>query len=331
MGDFKVALVSWGRELIPTWLSEELAKKGISFIAQECETSDELAACASDADVVWVFGGGKCLTADRLSLLKRCGAIIRSGSGTDNVPVREATNQRILVANTPDATTDAVSDHAIGLLLAIVRQITVQDRAVRSGIWDREHAWPGWHFPGSTLGTIGFGQVARAMARKMKGFGVKTIACDPGVGEALMAPLNVTKVKLDDLLRTSDFVSIHCPLNRDTYHLIAEMELRSMKPSAVLINTARGQVVDEAALVRALKEGWIAAAGLDVLEKEPPAPSNPLLVLPNVVLTPHSGGDSDVFRELMWKLSYETVVDLHCNRWPRSCVNPEIEPRWHLV
>jgi phosphoglycerate dehydrogenase-like enzyme len=145
-----------------------------------------------------------------------------------------------------------------------------------------------------------------------------------------MSKYGVSAVELPELLERSDFVSLHCPLTGETHHLIGEKELRLMKPASLLINTARGPVVDEAALIRALQEGWIAGAGLDVFEQEPLSRDNPLLQQENVVLTPHIGGYADQFYERMWRASVETVMDLAQGLWPRSFVNPTVTPRWAL-
>src|SRR5262249_35470421 len=209
-------------------------------------------------------------------------AILRTGSGTDNVPVEEATRRQILVANTPAAMSDGVSDHLIALLFTVIRRIAELDRAVRQGRWVQGLVQPLNSVQGLTLGLVGFGHTAREVVRKLSGFEMRVLAHDPYVAAKTIAALGVTSADLHDLLIESDYVSLHCPLTADTRHLIGERELRLMKPSAVLLNTSRGPVIDEAALVRALREGWIAAAGLDVLEYEPPAPDNPLLGLDNV-------------------------------------------------
>jgi D-3-phosphoglycerate dehydrogenase len=331
MEAFKVALVGGIRDGgVPDWVSDSLAKEGIAFVARNCMTREELAELGGDADVVWVFGDHQCLYAENLDVIPRCGAIVRSGSGTDNVPVKEATQLGIIVANTPEAISDSVSDHAIGLLLAVTRQIAVQDRAMRRGLWDPKLGWPGWHLRGNTLGLVGFGHIARLVARKMSGFDLTTLAYDPFVPAETIASAGVQAVSLDELLSRSDFVSIHCPLLDSTYHLIGERELRLMKPHAILINTSRGPVVDEAALLRALQEKWIAAAGLDVFEKEPTPADNPLLKLDNVVVTPHIAGYSDESTANFWRLSVETVIDLSKGHWPRSYVNRDVKARWEL-
>jgi D-3-phosphoglycerate dehydrogenase len=315
---------------IPDWVGTTLARENIQFVARNCTSRDALAELAGDADVVWVFGSHECLYAENLDVLVRCGVILRTGSGTDNVPVKEATALGIIVANTPEAISDAVSNHAIGLLFAVARQIVVQDKAVRRGIWDRLLGWPNWHFHGQQLGLVGFGNISRLVARKMSGFSLHVVAHDPFVSAELMAEANVRPVSLDELLSTSNFVSLHCPLIDSTHHLINERTLRLMKPDAILINTGRGPLVDEVALLRALQEGWIAGAGLDVFEQEPTPSDNPLLQLDNVVVTPHIAGYSDEFWGNFWQYSVETLIDLASGRMPRSYVNRDVKPRWKL-
>lgn len=332
---FKVSLVGLDSQTVPDWVFSGLAGQGINFVVHECETVQELAHWAGDADVVWVFGSCRCLNGqmslEELSILPRCGAIIRTGSGTDNVPVKTATQLGIVVANTPDALNEAVSDHAIGLLLAVVRQIAIQDRNVRQRVWDRSRGFPRWHFEGQTLGLVGFGRIAQAVARKMSGFRMNIIASDPFVPSEVFERLGVRKVALDALFAEADFVSVHCPLTPETRHLVGAPQLKAMKHNAILVNTSRGPVIDEAALVAALKEGWIGGAGLDVLDPEPPDWESPLLQLDNVVITPHIAGYSDQYLPNSWRLSMETAIDLANGKWPRSCVNPDVKPRWNLV
>jgi D-3-phosphoglycerate dehydrogenase len=331
MGEFKVALVGLDGQVVPDWVTARLRDEGIDLVARECLTDEDLAHNAVDADVVWLFGGSRVLNARNLALLERCGAILRTGSGTDNVPVDAATQWGILVANTPDAAADAVSDHAIGLLFAALRQIAVQDRAVRDGVWNRYRAWPLWTLRGRTLGLVGFGRIAQQTLRKLCGFELQTLAYDPFVGAEVLARHGARAASLDEVLSQSDVVSVHCPLTPETHHLLDERALRRMKPTAVLVNTARGPIVDEAALARALKEGWIAAAALDVLEREPPDPVSPLLSLDNVVITSHIGGYSDEYLEASWRHSVDTVVALAHGRRPQSNVNCPENSRWELT
>lgn len=330
MNRFKVALIALDAQQVPEWVTAKFAEAEIDFVVKDCTSREMMAEVAGDADVVWVFGTHYCLYAENFDVIPRCGGIIRTGSGTDNIPVQEATQRGIVVANTPDAMTDSVSDHTIGLLFAVIRQIAIQDRAVRNGKWDRYLAWPNWHVTGQTLGLVGFGRIPQAVARKLRGFDMTVLAYDPFVSAENMAQQNVRAASLDEVLSQSDFVSIHTPLVPETHHLIDERALRQMKSRAVLINTSRGPIIDEQALFRALKEGWIAAAGLDVLDPEPPDPGNPLLQLDNVVITPHIAGYSDETVNHAWRLSVETALDFAQGKLPRSYVNPQVKPRWNL-
>jgi D-3-phosphoglycerate dehydrogenase len=332
---FKIALVGLDNQTVPDWVLSELTKDGIRLVIHECENRQQLAEWAGDADVVWVFGSSRCLhgemSLDELSILPRCGAIIRTGSGTDNVPVKAATQLGIVVANTPDALNDAVSDHAIGLLFAVIRQIVLQDRNVRNRIWDRQRGFPRWHLRGQTLGLVGFGRIAQTVVQKLEGFQLTKLAYDPFVVSEVFAKHSVQSVPLDELLSRSDFVSVHCPLTPETRQLIGRSQLDKMKREAILINTSRGPVIDETSLIAALKSGRIAGAGLDVLDPEPPDWTNPLLKLDNVVITPHIGGYSDHYLPNSWRLSVDTATDLWNGKWPKSCVNPEVKPRWNLT
>ena len=326
---FKVALVGFEGHSAPEWVHKGLADTGIEFVAHECRSEQEFQEYGGDADLVWVFGG-KRIKAEVLRLFPRCGAIIRSGSGTDNIPVAAATERGIIVANTPEALADPVSNHAIGLLLAVVHRIAIQDRAVRQGRWEQQRAEHRWHLRGQTMGLVGFGHIGRLVARKLIAFDMKILAFDPLVRAEEMAETSVEAAPFEDVLSRSDIISIHCPLTPKTRHLIGEPQFRSMKPNVVFINTSRGPVVDEQALVAALEQGQIAAAGLDVTEQEPTPPDNPLLKLDNVVITPHIAGYTDQFAESFWRHSVKAIYALAKHRWPPSYVNRDVEPRWEM-
>jgi D-3-phosphoglycerate dehydrogenase len=320
---FKVALVDLDGQPVPDWVHESLYREGIDLVIHDCTTRAELVDHAADAEVVWLFGGSRILQDGNLAALPRCRAILRTGSGTDNVPVDEATRRGIVVANTPAAFSAGVSDHLIALLFAVVRHVAVLDRAIRAGRWEQARALPFHSVEGRTLGLVGFGHIAQMVARKLSGFKLDVLVYDPYAKTETLVAHGVRAAELDGLLAAADFVSLHCPLTPQTRHLIGERELRLMKPTAILLNTSRGPVIDEAALVHALREGRIAAAGLDVLESEPPRPDNPLLSLDNVVLTPHVAGYSANGISLRWRYSVETVLALARNEPPASWVNQQ--------
>jgi D-3-phosphoglycerate dehydrogenase len=327
----KVALVALDDKQMPDFVPEAIRADGIGFIAQECETREQLENVANDAEIVWLFGGSQILKDGNLAAVPRCGAIVRTGSGTDNIPVAEATKHGILVANTPLAVAEAVAEHALTLMLVLVRALMVMDRAVRSGNAHRLPIRPRFELTGKKVGLLGFGHIARLVARKLSGFEVELMVYDPYVSLAQIAECGVRKTSIEELLSQSDLLSIHCPLTESTFHLIGEPQLRSMKPTAFLINTSRGPVVDEDALVRALRNGWISGAGLDVFEDESGEVNPALCAMDNVVLSPHLAGYAEENILKRWKYSLETVIDLANRRWPRSCVNPEVRPYWKLV
>ena len=312
------------------WVQERLAGEGVDFAFHMCKTKEDLARYAADADVVWVASGRPVVNAENIDVLKACGAIVRGGLGYENIPVAEATERGILVVTTPEFV-EPVAEHAVTLLLATGRQIPRHDRLVHTGHWDRSMVGPGHLLAGARVGFVGLGRIPRTMLRKLAGFEMNFLAYDPYVSAETMRELGVQKVELDELLKTADFVSLHCALTEETEHMIGERELRLMQPEAVLINTARGKVVDEGALYRALKEGWIAAAGLDVIEKEPPDPDNPLLQLENVFITPHMAAYMHLFPKLQFDAGIDKIVDLAHGRWPKSVVNRVgLKPRWDL-
>lgn len=269
--------------------------------------------------------------------LDRCSVIVRYGSGIDNVDVARATELGIIVANVPDFCLSEVADHTLALLLAAARKLRSMDRHTREGRWQARKQEKVRRIAGKVLGLVGFGSIAQQVARRAAAFDIEVIAYDPFIDPLRAQKLNVEIVGLDHLLERSDFVSLHVPLSKQTRHMIGEQELRKMKAESILINTGRGGLVDEAALVRALKEGWIAAAGIDVYESLPmfePDPvfvHHPLFDLDNVILTPHTAGTSvESLEHLMLDGAREAVAVL-CGHAPRHWVNPTVIPRVPLA
>ena len=311
---------------VPDWVTQTLTQAGIDLRVRQCTTQDELSEHARDAEIVWLFGGSRLLHGGTLAKLPNCRAIVRTGSGTDNVPVDEATERGIVVANTPAALSDAVSDHVIALLFAMVRHVPRMDRLVRSGVFDQNLGRPINLIQGRTFGLVGFGHIARAVLRKLRGFEMTWLVYDPYVSESTLVAHGARPAALDEVLSESDFVSLHCPLTPQTRHLIGERELRLMKPDAVLVNAARGAVVDEPVLIRALQEKWIAAACLDAFEQEPLPVDSPLFQLENVILAPHSPSHTAEWMEPRWRASVDAVLALASHHWPPSCVNRQVQP-----
>jgi D-3-phosphoglycerate dehydrogenase len=293
---------------------------------------DAVVAAATGADVVWIYGGGILSPRAVARLPSSVRAIIRSGSGTDNIATREATQRGILVVNTPRATIHPVADHTIALLFSLTRSIARQAALTQQGIWDRDAAPTPIELEGLTLGLVGFGAIPRSVLVKLQHFGMRFMVFDPKLSAAQIAAITadcVSPVKhepsLLELCASCDIVSVHAPLIvPDTVGLIGAKELGCMKPTAILINTARGPVVDESALVAALQSNTHgpSLAGLDVVSTEPMATDHPLSRLPNAVVTPHIGGFSDKMFRQFWQLSAESVVAMAAGELPESVVNP---------
>ena len=245
--------------------------------------------------------------------------------GFDNIDVKTATERKIPVSNTPGALTDTTAEMAWAQLFSVSRRIVEGDKYTRAG---KFNGWGpmlmlGQDISNKTLGVIGAGRIGTAFALKSKGFDMKVLYTDERVNETLESKLGARKVGLVELLKKSDFISIHVPLLDYTYHLISEGELKIMKDTAVLINTSRGPVVDEKALVKALKEKWIFGAGLDVYEHEPEVDKD-LLKLDNVVLQPHSASATFETRSKMATIAAENMIAGLKGKIPPNCINPEV-------
>lgn len=228
-------------------------------------------------------------TEDAIGRLGRCRVICQYGVGVDRIDLGAAASAGIVVTNTPAYCVDEMADHAVALLLAVTRKVALYDRAVRDGIWDYNLGPEMRRLRSLTLGLIGAGRVGSALAARAGGLGLRVVATDPQRSPEDLGRDGIEACELDQLLATADIVSLHVPLTASTRHLIDRERLASMKRGAVLINTARGGLVDQPALTEALTAGRLGGAGLDVLELEPPEPDDPLLRLDNVVVTPHAG------------------------------------------
>jgi glyoxylate reductase len=242
-------------------------------------------------------------------------AIANYAVGTDNIDLAAATARGIPVGNTPDVLTETTADLAWALMMAAARRIVEADAAVRAGEWPpwTPGAFLGHDVHGATLGVVGFGRIGRAVARRGDGFGMKVLHTSRSGG-----------VSLDELLERSDFVSLHAPLTPETRGLIGERELGLMKPTAVLVNSARGPLVNTRALEQALRDGEIAAAGLDVTDPEPLPPDHPLLGAPNLVVAPHIGSASHATREAMAGMAVDNLLAALAGRRMPHCANPEV-------
>ncbi len=284
------------------------------------KTPEAILAVAADADALLVTYAK--ITAVMIGQMPKCRIISRFGIGVDNVDIPAATERGIVVTKVPDYCIDEVSDHAMALLLTAVRKIPLSNKQVHGGVWKMPEVVPIRRLRGSVLGLVGFGRIPQLVAPKAKPFGMRVVAYDPFVPAEVFKQAGVESVSFDELIRISDYVSVHSPLTPETKGLFNAETFRKMKKNAYLVNTARGPIIDEDALAAALDAGEIAGAALDVMVQEPPT-SSPLFGRDNVVITPHTSFYSDEsLVELQTKAAQEVVAVLS-GKPPRNPVNPE--------
>lgn len=303
--------------------NEALTPLDAEIIEIDASSENAFIAAAHDCDAL--YAKGMKFTKRMIDGLERCKIIALGTVGSDYVDVEAATARGIPVTNVPDTFIEEVADHAMMLLLSSWRRLVVQDRMVRDGRW--REGRPALNQPrlmGQTLGFIAFGHVARAVAMRAKAFGFRMLAYDPFIEELVMSPYGVEPATLEEVLRNSDYVSMHAPDTESARKMLAEKHFRMMKPTAMFINTGRGPTVDEAALIKALQQGWIAGAGLDVLEVEPPSPDNPLLKMDNVILTAHVASASARFDPARKRRVGQEIALVLRGYWPRAAVNPSV-------
>lgn len=258
-----------------------------------------------------------------IEAMQQCRVIVRYGVGVDNIDSQAAKEKGIYVANVPDYGSEDVAEHALALLLAATRRIATRNRDVRDGQWGIGQREPMFRLAGKILGVVGFGRISRCFVQKASGIGFKRIlVVDPLLTDEQASQAGVTRVNLDTLCREADFISLHAPLTPDTHHLIGEAELAKMKPSAVLVNTSRGGLIDEQALINALLQQRIFTAGLDVFESEPLSAKSPLLQMDNTLCTDHTAWfTEESVVELQSKAAHE-VRRAFEGEHPLNWVNP---------
>ena len=323
MSPFKVVITDFGD---PDHSPEAGVLNGsgldIDLVRMQTRVPEELIPVVADADgliVQWAT-----INRTVIEAMTRCKVISRYGIGVDMIDLQAAGEHGIPVANVPDFCMEEVSDSTIAFLLNLNRRTIFLDRWVRSGGWGSTRPipyWPPARLSGQTLGIVGLGNIGRVVARKAGCLGLKLLGYDPYLKPEQVAELGVELVALDDLLRQSDYVSLHCPLVAETRGLIGAAQLALMKPTACLINMARGPVVVQPALYEALVNHAITAAALDVLEQEPPDPNDPLLQLDNVIVNPHASSGSVEAAAQLRHDTAQNVVDMLSGRLPRSIVN----------
>ncbi len=314
------------------WESLEMEEKlfaslDADFIAIQCKSREELLDAADGAEVLLntYFAPLDRSLFEELPTLKM---IARYGIGVDTIDLEAATDHEIIVTNNPTYCLNEVAEHTMALLLALARKIALYDREVRRGIWEVELAKPIGRVSGKTLGLVGFGNIARMVARRASGFEMRILYFDPFVSAETGAKEGAEAVSLETLLSESDFVTIHAPLIPETRHMIGEKQLRMMKQTAFLINCARGPIIEDAALEKAIAEGWIAGAGLDVLEAQtPPTPDHPLLRTSQNIITPHSAWFSEESLIGLHEGAPSEVARFLSGDRPINVVNPKVLER----
>lgn len=309
-------------------LIEEVRRQVSAELAvNECLDEDGLIQITRQADAVIVERAR--ITKRVVEAMERCRIMVRHGVGYDTLDVGAATEAGICVCNVTDYCTPEVADHTMALLLALARSLFPLDSYVRSGDWRIFQVAGGMRrIEGQTLGLVGFGKIGQAVAQRAKGFGMRVVAYDPYLSTEAVAAAGATKVELEELLKVSDAVSLHLPLSEETHHLLNADRLRLMKPTAFVVNTARGGLIDQEALADALAEGRLAGVGLDTFEKEPPAQDDPLLRLPNVIVSPHAAFYSQgSLRELHFRVARRIAQVLIEGRRPDNLLNPAVLER----
>lgn len=317
------------------YVTRELPERGLKIIKQHFETEvwRELAPPpkktiiekAKNVDALATLLSDK-IDAEVYNAAPKLKIVSQLAVGFDNIDLAEATKRGIYVTNTPEVLTDTTADFAWTLLMAVARRVVEADKYVRTGQWK-----VGWHPAmltgrdvfGTTIGIVGAGRIGYAMAKRALGFDMRVLFYDV-IPRPEIEKLGAKKVDLTTLLRQSDFVTIHVPLMKETHHFINEEKLRLMKKTAYIINNSRGPVIDEKALYKALKEGWIAGAGLDVFEQEPAPVDNPLLKFDNVVVAPHISSASLETRAKMSEMVAGNLVNFFQGKQPPNLINPDV-------
>jgi len=308
------------------WEEEELAKRGVDFRHYQLKfrPSEEVLDKVKDADIIVV--NMVPIPRELISQLQRCRLVIRHGAGYDNVDVESLTERSIPLAYVPDYCVDEVAEQAIALIFACGRKIVwsrkVLDESSARGKWDFNDVIPMYRMRGKTIGIIGCGRIGSRVYLNLKHFGFNFLICDPYLSQERLDELEIETVDHETVFRYADYITIHTPLTDETHHLVNAETLAMMKPEAYLINTSRGSMVDECALADALNNRTLAGAAIDVFEKEPPDPTNPLFSVDNIILTPHLSWYSE---DSGWSIREKIIQEIDLSiagENPRFCVNP---------
>lgn len=302
-----------------------LSQAGANIVVANSASEAELLRLAPTADGILTCW--KQVSGNVIRNANRCLSIGRFGIGLDNIDVRSATEAGIVVTNVPAYCIDEVSDHAMALILSCARKTAFYDRNIKSGSYDLQAGPSLYRIKGKTLGIVGFGRIGKAVCAKARAFGLDIIVYDPHVDARSIAQAAVRSVSFSDLVKQSDFISIHVPLSSETSRLFTYQTFREMKPTAIIVNTSRGDVIDSAGLLIALDEKLIAGAGLDVLSQEPPSAGDRLVTHSRTVITPHAAFNSEESLLELRKSTATQMADVLSGRRPQNIVNEEVLQR----
>jgi D-3-phosphoglycerate dehydrogenase / 2-oxoglutarate reductase len=319
MKPFKVVITDYEFEHL-TYERQVLEDPRIKVEAYQCKTEDEVIEVCRDADAIICQYAP--MTEKVINQLTKCKLISRYGIGTNNIDIEAATRKKICISNAPDCTIEEVSNHALAFILDAVRKITVSNYHVKRGVWDYTKAKPIFRLADKVLGLIGFGNIPQRLVEKVKPLGMEIVVYDPFVSEEILQKYGVTRVSLEELCKKSHIISLHTPLTQETEGLMNDGLFELMQKGTILINTSRGPVIKEDSLLKALENGTIAVAGLDVFENEPISEGHPFLQMENVTLTPHMAWYSEEGAvEVRCKTALGSVDVLLYNEYPKYLVN----------
>jgi D-3-phosphoglycerate dehydrogenase len=319
---YKVVITDYDFESLQE-IKKALEKVDAELVTAQCKSESEVIELAREADAV-INQYYNPLSRKVIEHLKRCKIIVRTGVGVDTIDVQAATDHNICIVNVPDYCLDEVAEHALGLLFMLARKYFVLTNSVKKGQWNWRIVKPIFKMKGQILGIVGLGKIGRSLAKKAKGLGMSLICYDPYINSQMAEEAGVKLLSFENLLKESDFISIHVPLTEETRGMFGEKEFKKMKKGSCIINTSRGPVIERKALYKALKEEWLAGAGLDVMEKEPPDSKESLFSLENVILTPHCAWYSQESVVKLKTIVGEEVARVLSKKRPLSLVNPEV-------
>ncbi|NLB87940.1 MAG: C-terminal binding protein [Syntrophomonadaceae bacterium] len=307
------------------WEEKEVSSVGGILVPCQLKTEQELIDECKDADALLVQYAK--ITRKVIENLEKCKVIVRYGVGVDSLDIEAATEHGIYVANVPDYGLEDVADHAMALLLAAARKVLYLHHKVVNDEWDYKLAKPLYRLRGKTLGLMAFGNIAKMVANKAKAFGINVLVYDPYLSEKIANEYEVSLVDFDTLIKTSDFISIHAPVTPETYQIFNQSVFKQMKPSCIIVNTARGALINENDLVEALEKGYIAGAALDVTDPEPISKDSKLKTMENVIITPHAAWYTEEAQDSLQRQAAQEVARVLSGEKPLNLVNKLVQPK----